>query len=326
MSTTRGFKHRHLPFILLAGLIGIALTVVGGLIAQERNIDQYAAQQVDHQIDWITNHPEPYDPAGETTLADWVANKVGRAGLDRSDMVFSVNTAGEDVTKLGSGVPELAQSGLLLDADARTQILTPGEGRVSSAVGDFYHRTVNFNVGNETVALASLVYLGGLEQVQGQTRNSMALLGLGGFLILALVAANLLGGKRVVDADQVPHDDDPDETRRGQDTGSAISAGSAPRRTSALGAMPAKHKRDDLADRSKINTGDLDYDARDLPAESEELAPTERHDVARESDATDVDAQATDEHDPVRDDAPAEVRASGVWSWAEDEDRSDSQR
>lgn len=318
MSSTRRFKDRPLPIILVAGLIGMLLTVGGGLIAQERNIDQYAAQQVDHQIDWITNHPEPYDPAGETTLADWVANKVTRTGLDRGDMVFSVNTAGADVTKLGSGVPELAQSGLLLDADARTQILTPGEGRVSSAVGDFYHRTVNFNVGNETVALASLVYLGGLDQVQDQTRNSMILLGLGGLLILTLVTANLLGGKRVVDASRPEHESDSARELRGNEN---RRRDAGPRRTSAIGSIFAKQERDDLADRSTFNTGDTSYDVEKLPSHepTDEVAPTQHHDVARTPDTADRGTRA----DTAGGNAPTEVRASGVWSWAEKDEHDD---
>lgn len=234
MSTTcatakrAGVREKPLLAILLAGFIGMLLAVAGGLVAQHRNINQYASAQASHQIDWITNHPEPYDPSGETPLADWVADKVRRSGPSRTDMVFVVDSTGADVAKLGTGVPELAQSGLLLDASARTQILTPGEGRVASNAGDFYHRTVNFNVQNETVTLASLVYLGGLEEVESQSRISMTLIGLGGFLLLALVAGNLLGGKLVVEAGRVRDDDGGEgDTRSGHEGESENHAGQA---------------------------------------------------------------------------------------------------
>ncbi|MDP9806207.1 hypothetical protein J2S70_000789 [Trueperella bonasi] len=310
MSKTRGSK--PLLLILLASAIGIVLTVLGGLIAQERNINQYAARQVDHQIEWITNHPEAYDPASETTLADWVANKIGRTGLSRTDIIFAVNSAGEDVTKLGAQVPDLAQSGLLQDVEARAQILAVGEGRVGSAVGDFYHRTVNLNVGNETVTLASLVYLGGLEEVQNQTRNSMVLLGLGGFLILAIVAANLLLGKKVVDADRSPHSE---EHSGGTATASTVEVhsrgGDGPRRISVTSSMGdhAEYERE-----------------RNMPPAVEPndvVAPTQRQDAVEGNDDADgeCDSASVPESGSEHSSRNREIRASGVWSWSEEDGR-----
>ncbi|VEI13121.1 hypothetical protein [Trueperella bialowiezensis] len=265
---------RPLLFVLVAGLLGVALTVGGGLLAQHRNVDQYAAEQVEHQIVWITNHPEPYDPAGEVPLSDWLADKVTRTGVDRAEMVFSMNSAGEDVTKLGADVPELAQSGLLLDPATRSQVLTPGEGRVSSHAGDFYYRTVNFNVGEESVPLASLLFLGGLEKVEDQTRNSMILIGLGGFLLLALVAGNVLAG------------------RRGQ-VGEDVSD-------------------DAVASADRAEAGLRDAGSRGGPAKRQEGPKSVG--VRRTSAMSDAQTAEFEME-------PTEIRASGIWEWADDDSK-----
>ncbi len=190
----RSRRRKGLLALLIATFLGILLIVFGANLALQRNIEQFAAAKVSAQINQMEAYAAENFTEETTDIGAFLTTAVAAQDLDSTAIVIASKSSENRQTKVGSQAPSLAQSLLVASPDSRDTLLSPGEGKISNSSGEYYYRTVTLDFGTDTALFTAAQHLNDVNELKSQTRTSSLLIGLGVFIVIALIASHFFSG------------------------------------------------------------------------------------------------------------------------------------
>lgn len=190
----RSRRRKGLLALLIATFLGILLIVFGANLALQRNIEQFAAAKVSAQIIQMEAYAAENFTEETTDIGAFLTTAVAAQDLDSTAIVIASKGSENRQTKVGSQAPSLAQSLLVASPDSRDTLLSPGEGKISNSSGEYYYRTVTLDFGTDTALFTAAQHLNDINELKSQTRTSSLLIGLGVFIVIALIASHFFSG------------------------------------------------------------------------------------------------------------------------------------